>query len=91
MTALRAKGKEFDTVVLLDVNDGIWPTVYAETEEQKEQERRLFYVAMTRAKERLVITASGRIGDKVAALSPYIAEAGLADLFRTGSKGSATA
>jgi DNA helicase-2/ATP-dependent DNA helicase PcrA len=77
MTALRAKGKEFDTVVLLDVNDGIWPTVHAETEEQKEQERRLFYVAMTRAKTRLVAAWSSRLGDHSAEQSPFLSEAGL--------------
>ena len=77
MTALRAKGKEFDTVVLLDVNDGIWPSVHAERPEEKEQERRLFYVAMTRAKRRLLLTVSGRIGERIAVPSPYLAEAGL--------------
>jgi DNA helicase-2/ATP-dependent DNA helicase PcrA len=77
MTALRAKGKEFHSVVLLDVNDGIWPTVHAETDEQKEQERRLFYVAMTRAKERLILSWSDRIGEKLAFRSPYLTEAGL--------------
>lgn len=77
MTALRAKGKEFDTVIILDANDGIWPLRRAETVEQKEGERRLFYVAMTRAKRRLMITMSGRIGDQVASPSPYLAEAGL--------------
>lgn len=77
MTALRAKGKEFDTVVLLDVNDGIWPSRRAETQAQKEQERRVFYVAMTRAKRRLICTVSGQIGDAPAAPSPFLAEAGL--------------
>ena len=46
MTALRAKGKEFDTVVMLDVVDGIWPLRRAKTERQVEGERQLFYVAM---------------------------------------------
>lgn len=78
MTALRSKGKEFDTVVMLDVNDGIWPTVHAETDRQKEQERRLFYVAMTRAKSRLVMTLSGRIDQKIMSRSPFLAEAGIA-------------
>jgi DNA helicase-2/ATP-dependent DNA helicase PcrA len=78
MTALRAKGKEFDTVVILDANDGIWPLRRAETVEQKEGERRLFYVAMTRAKRRLMVTVNGRIGDSPANPSPYLAESGLA-------------
>lgn len=82
MTALRAKGKEFHTVVMLDVNDGIWPTVHAETEEQNEQERRLFYVAMTRAKERLILSWSGRIGGSIAIRSPFLEEAGLVSLAR---------
>lgn len=77
MTALRAKGREFDTVVMLDVVDGIWPLRFAQTERALEGERRLFYVAMTRAKKRLILTSSGRIGDKPTIPSPYLAEAGL--------------
>ena len=53
MTALRAKGKEYDTVVILDAIDGIWPSKLAATEEEREQERRLFYVAVTRTMRRL--------------------------------------
>ena len=40
MTALRAKGKEFDKVVLLDVQDQIWPNRNASTQQQLEAERR---------------------------------------------------
>ncbi|MGE0887422.1 MAG: UvrD-helicase domain-containing protein [Blastocatellales bacterium] len=64
MTALRAKGKEFDTVILLDVNDGIWPNKNARTPEQKEAERRVFYVAFTRAKKRVLILFSGKFGNR---------------------------
>ncbi|SKA22314.1 UvrD-helicase domain-containing protein [Consotaella salsifontis] len=77
MTALRAKGKEFDTVVMLDVVDGIWPLRRAKSEREIEAERRLFYVAMTRAKRRLILTLSGRIGDQVASASPFLEEAKL--------------
>jgi DNA helicase-2/ATP-dependent DNA helicase PcrA len=77
MTALRAKGREFDEVVLLDVNDGIWPARQAATEAQKEQERRVFYVALTRAKRKLWVTVSARIGDEPAIMSPYLKEAAL--------------
>lgn len=77
MTALRAKGKEFHTVVLLDVNDGIWPMRQAETQAQLEGERRVFYVALTRAKKRLLITVSRKIGNSAALPSPFLAEAGL--------------
>lgn len=77
MTALRTKGKEFDTVILLDVNDGIWPNRNAQTPEQKEAERRVFYVAFTRAKKRVVMLVSNRFGNRTAIVSPYINELGL--------------
>ena len=77
MTALRAKGREFDTVAMLDVVDGIWPLRSANSERKLEGERRLFYVAMTRAKARLVLTTSRRIGDQVTIPSPFLAEAAL--------------
>ena len=74
MTALRAKGKEFDTVVLLDVEDQIWPNRNARTQQQLEAERRVFYVAFTRAREQVAMLLHG---DKVP--SPYIQELGLVD------------
>ena len=73
MTALRSKGKEFDIVVLLDVVDGIWPNKNAETEAELEGERRVFYVAFTRAKERIVI-----LSDRTREPSRYISELALA-------------
>lgn len=77
MTAIRAKGKEFDTVILLDVNDGIWPNRNAVTPDQKEAERRVFYVAFTRARKRVVMLVTSRFGTKVAIPSQYISELGL--------------
>lgn len=77
MTALRAKGKEFDTVVILDANEGIWPGQRAQTEEELEQERRLFYVAATRARKRLVMLVNQLLLDKPSQPSRYLAEMGL--------------
>lgn len=76
MTALRAKGKEFDTVILLDVNDGIWPNRNAKTPEQLESERRVFYVAFTRAKQKVIMLISPRLGNREAVVSPYVEELG---------------
>lgn len=76
VTAFRAKGREFDHVILLDVNSGIWPSSQATTASELEAERRLFYVAMTRAKERLIFTISNKIGNAPAMRSPYILESG---------------
>lgn len=51
-----AKGLEYDTVYLIDVYDGILPlTDDSEDEKEYQEERRLFYVAMTRAKNSLNI------------------------------------
>ena len=55
MTYHASKGLEFDTVFLPDCNEGTIPYRKSSTAEQIEEERRLFYVAMTRAKERLSI------------------------------------
>lgn len=77
MTALRAKGKEFETVVILDVNDGIWPIKFAEDDYELEQERRLFYVAMTRTKKRLIFITLDEMFGKKLNPCPYLEEMGL--------------
>lgn len=77
MTALRAKGKEFDHVIILDTNDGLWPIKFAETEEQLEQERRLFYVAITRTKKSLTFMVVDEIHGQKVFMSPYLNEMGL--------------
>ena len=77
MTALRAKGKEFDAVFILDANDGTWPSSLAATEEQKEQERRLFYVAFTRVRKRMYLLVSQTLLGEPSSPSPYLAEMGL--------------
>lgn len=77
MTAIRAKGKEFDSVILLDVNDEIWPNRNARTPEQREAERRVFYVAFTRARKRVLMFVNDRLRDREAVASPFIEELGL--------------
>lgn len=56
ITMHAAKGLEFDTVWIPSVNEGILPSRKSVTPEQIEEERRLFYVAMTRARRRLYIS-----------------------------------
>ena len=48
-----AKGLEWDAVFLVGLTEGMMPIIYAETDEQVEEERRLFYVGVTRAREHL--------------------------------------
>lgn len=55
MTMHAAKGLEFDTVFVIEANEGQVPYKKAMKEQGVEEERRLFYVAMTRAKELLKI------------------------------------
>jgi len=75
MTALRAKGKEYGTVILLDVNDGIWPNRKKQAE--IEAERRVFYVAFTRAQRRVVMLVRKNLGNRAGTPSPFISELGL--------------
>lgn len=56
MTMHVAKGLEFDTVFVIEANEGSCPYKKATADEEIEEERRLFYVAMTRAKRKLVIS-----------------------------------
>ncbi|MGW0436301.1 ATP-dependent DNA helicase UvrD2 [Micromonospora sp. NPDC003197] len=56
-----AKGLEWDAVFLVGLADGTLPTTYAKTAEQIEEERRLLYVGVTRAREWLWLSyASAR-------------------------------
>lgn len=55
VTMHASKGLEWKVVVLPDVNEGVIPHKKAVTDSELEEERRMFYVAMTRAKEYLFI------------------------------------
>lgn len=61
-TMHRSKGLEWKNVYIIDCNEGYIPPGSPDTpisQEEVEEERRLFYVAVTRAKERLFITYVG--------------------------------
>ena len=58
MTVHAAKGLEFDTVFLVGLEEGIFPHLKSSEGLSLEEERRLFYVAMTRAKQKLYISHS---------------------------------
>lgn len=55
-TVHKAKGLEFENVIIFDAVDGVYPQFYKQEESQIAESARLFYVAMTRAKRRLTIT-----------------------------------
>ena len=54
-TVHKAKGLEFDNVIIFDAADGRYPNAYNKTRQQDEEDARKFYVAMSRAKRRLFI------------------------------------
>lgn len=56
MTIHTAKGLEFPAVFLCGLSEGIFPGKRANTREKLEEERRLCYVAFTRAKDRLFLS-----------------------------------
>ncbi|MEY8338305.1 ATP-dependent helicase [Lachnospiraceae bacterium 62-35] len=65
MTMHSSKGLEYRIVFILDANEGITPHRKAVLDADLEEERRMFYVAMTRAKERLhVFCVKERYGKK---------------------------
>ena len=69
-----AKGLEYKVVIILGVNEGITPYRKAMLKDDIEEERRLFYVAMTRAKERLhILSVKERYG-KDTEVSRFVTE-----------------
>ncbi len=81
MTVHAAKGLEFPVVFVVGAEHGYFPSVYSLKEERAEEEdRRLFYVALTRAKKYLIITFSEsriRYGEAYPTTpSPFLKELG---------------
>ena len=78
-TVHKAKGLEFDNVIVYEVSDGNYPGFFARDDTQRQQEEmRRLYVALSRAKRRLIlmwslkrITQWGRVFDQK--LSPFVA------------------
>ena len=61
LTVHSAKGLEFDNVFITGLEDGIFPSSRSfDSQEDLEEERRLAYVAITRAKKHLFLTSAGQ-------------------------------
>jgi DNA helicase-2/ATP-dependent DNA helicase PcrA len=57
LTVHQSKGLEFDTVIIADLAEDEFPSYYAKRDLKLEEEKRLFYVALTRAKRHLILTS----------------------------------
>jgi DNA helicase-2/ATP-dependent DNA helicase PcrA len=71
-----AKGLEYEVVFLPDLNEGVLPYKKAVLPEDIEEERRLLYVGMTRAKHRLYLSSVRKILHKEAEISSFLKEIG---------------
>ena len=74
MTIHGSKGLEFDLVFIIGANETITPYKKAETKEEVEEERRMFYVAMTRARKKLIISYTKERNGKSMAQSRFVGE-----------------
>ena len=63
-TVHKAKGLEFDNVIVFDAADGRYPNAFNKSKKQDEEDARKFYVAMSRAKRRLYIAYSLQMIDR---------------------------
>lgn len=74
MTFHAAKGLEYDTVFIIGANEDVTPYKKAELAEEMEEERRMFYVAMTRAKKHLTISYVREKNGKAMEQSRFLGE-----------------
>ena len=75
MTFHSSKGLEFEVVFIIDANDGLIPHKKSIKDDDIETERRLMYVAMTRAKNNLHIYFTTRRFGKNYKISRFLIEA----------------
>ena len=69
-----SKGLEYESVYIIDANETIVPHKKSVTDADIEEERRMFYVAMTRAKKRLAIYSTAERYNKELSVSRFVNE-----------------
>ena len=73
-TIHRAKGLEWDSVIVMGLEEDFLPHFLNSSFNRMDEERRLFYVAATRAKDFLFLSYSSERGDQARSPSPYLGE-----------------
>ena len=87
-TVHKAKGLEFDTVIVYRAVDGNYPGSHSWTEKQIQEDARRLFVTLSRSKKRLCITYDEYYGRSQHALSPFLEKVkGHFTLYRRGSDG----
>lgn len=71
ITVHQAKGCEFETVLLAGVDEDHFPCYMTKGGKYEDEEKKLFYVAITRAKNKLIMTRAAYNGRYDKAVSPY--------------------
>lgn len=85
MTMHGAKGLEYDIVFLPDCNEGIVPHKKSAAGKELEEERRMFYVGMTRAKERLFLSWVSGTKEDPGFASRFLGDCGYREEYRSSS------
>ncbi len=87
-TVHKAKGLEFDTVIIYRAIDGSYPGTRSWTEKQIQEDARRLFVALSRSRRRLCILYDEYYGQSVHALSPFLEKVkSHFTLYRRGSDG----
>ncbi len=88
-TIHRAKGLEYERIIITDVCEQNLPHTKAESEEELSEERRLFYVAMTRAKTELLVCVPRSIAGRRREESRFLNEIRGSGVLESDEKGTA--
>ena len=72
LTVHQSKGCEFDTVILAGADDRNFPNFLSKGDFAEEEEKKVFYVAITRAKKKLILTKAAYNGANALHPSPFV-------------------
>lgn len=72
MTVHKAKGLEFETIIVFGAVDGMYPFFRSRTDEERKEDKRVFYVALSRAKKRLYVSYHDNANRYPKKLTPFM-------------------
>lgn len=72
MTVYKAKGLEFETIIVYSAAEGMYPFFLSKTTEEIQEDKRVFYVALSRAKKRLYVSSYETAYGRKKGLTPFM-------------------